>query len=108
MFRRWALSWLRADLAEYGKLARQGDPELSPATPPLIVGRTFYGKLTGQGVPELLQDVRLRLEQWQNDSDLASVRDKEALEKLPDDERRAWQQLWDDVDTLLKKVQEPK
>jgi Flp pilus assembly protein TadD len=83
MFRRWALAWLRADLAEYGKLSRRSDTQQ-------------------------LQVVRQRLEQWQDDSDLASVRDKKALDQLPDDERRAWQQLWDDVDTLLKKVQEPK
>jgi tetratricopeptide (TPR) repeat protein len=83
MFRRWALAWLRADLAEYDKLARQGDTELS------------------QAVCQWLGD-------WRNDSDLASVHDKKALDQLPDDERRAWQQLWDDVDTLLKKVQEPK
>jgi hypothetical protein len=33
-----------------------------------------------------------------------SVRDKEALAKLPEAERAAWQQLWADVETLLKKT----
>jgi len=37
---------------------------------------------------------------------LASVRDKAALDKLPEDERQQWRQLWDDVAALLKKVAE--
>jgi hypothetical protein len=32
------------------------------------------------------------------------VRDPEALERLPEAERQAWQQLWADVDALLKKA----
>jgi hypothetical protein len=52
--------------------------------------------------------LRQRLAHWQQDSDLASVRDKEALAKLPDDERRAWALLWEDVAALLHKVQEKK
>jgi hypothetical protein len=43
---------------------------------------------------------------WQQDSDLAWVRDREARAGLPDDERQAWSQLWDDVAALLKKVGE--
>jgi hypothetical protein len=35
--------------------------------------------------------------------DLASVRDQEALAKLTEAERAAWQQLWADVEQLLKK-----
>jgi hypothetical protein len=46
--------------------------------------------------------VRQRLAQWQKDADLASVRDKEALDRLPEDERAAWQRLWDDVESLWK------
>jgi hypothetical protein len=44
---------------------------------------------------------------WQEEPDLASVRDGPALAALPDDERRQWRQLWDDVAALLKTV-EPK
>jgi tetratricopeptide (TPR) repeat protein len=51
------------------------------------------------------QDVRERLAQWQQDSDLASVRDPAALDRLPDDERQQWRQLWDDVAALLRKVE---
>jgi hypothetical protein len=29
---------------------------------------------------------------------------KTALDKLPEDERATWRQLWDDVEGLLKKV----
>jgi hypothetical protein len=51
---------------------------------------------------------RQRLAHWQQDSDLAAVRDKAALAQLPEDERRAWGQLWEDVAALLKKVEREK
>jgi tetratricopeptide (TPR) repeat protein len=38
---------------------------------------------------------------WQTDPALASVRDPEALAKLPDAERAQWQRLWADVAALL-------
>jgi hypothetical protein len=80
MLRRQALRWLRADLAAYTRLA------------------------TGAGAAAR-QTVRQRLTHWQQDADLASVRDREALDQLPDDERGAWQKLWADVAGLLKKVE---
>jgi tetratricopeptide (TPR) repeat protein len=46
--------------------------------------------------------VQRTLLHWQKDADLASVRDKEALAKLPPAERKAWQQLWTDVAALLQ------
>jgi serine/threonine-protein kinase len=82
MLRRQALGWLRADLAPYAKLAERKE---SAST----------------------QTVRERLGHWQQDTDLASVRDGPALAALPDDERRQWRQFWDDVAALLKQV-EPK
>jgi serine/threonine-protein kinase len=42
---------------------------------------------------------------WQTDPDLAAVRDKDALAKLPDAERKDWQKLWSDVDALLRKTE---
>ena len=48
------------------------------------------------------------LKHWQKDPDLAGVRDRSALEKLPDAERAEWEKLWADVAELLKKVQEQK
>jgi hypothetical protein len=41
---------------------------------------------------------------WQADDDLASVRARDALAKLPDDERKQWEKLWSDVDKLLRRV----
>jgi serine/threonine-protein kinase len=81
--RRQALGWLRADLAAYAQLAGRDDPAAK-------------------------QTVRQRLEYWRQDADLAPVRDPVALDKLPDDERQSWRQLWDDVGALLKKVEETK
>ena len=44
---------------------------------------------------------------WLEDSDLSSVRDPEAVNQLPEDERPAWRQLWQDVAALRKKVDRP-
>jgi hypothetical protein len=38
------------------------------------------------------------LEHWQQDADLASVRDPQALAQLLEDERQPWQQLWQKVE----------
>jgi hypothetical protein len=46
------------------------------------------------------------LKHWQEDSDLAGVRDKEALEKLPEGEREAWRTLWAEVEALRQKAAE--
>jgi tetratricopeptide (TPR) repeat protein len=81
--RRQALGWLRDDLALYVKLAEREEPGAR------------------QVVPQTMQH-------WEQDADLASVRDQEALDKLPDDERQQWRQLWDDVGALLKKQEDKK
>jgi tetratricopeptide (TPR) repeat protein len=81
MLRRQALAWLRDDLAAYRKLAERD---------------AAAGK----------QLVRERMQHWQRDADLASVRDPQALGQLPEDERRQWHQLWEEVATLLKKVEQ--
>jgi tetratricopeptide (TPR) repeat protein len=39
---------------------------------------------------------------WLSDPELASVRDDQALLRLPDDELLAWRKLWRDVATLLQ------
>jgi hypothetical protein len=79
MLRREALGWLRESLAQHAKQAEQ--PEAAAR----------------QAVCEWMR-------RWQQDADLAPVRDPAALEKLPEDERAAWRALWADVDALLKKV----
>jgi serine/threonine-protein kinase len=83
MLRRQALRWLRADLAAYTCLATGAEAAAR-------------------------QTVRQLLTHWQQDSDLATVRDPAALDRLPDDERQQWRRLWDDVATLLHKVEAPK
>jgi serine/threonine protein kinase/Tfp pilus assembly protein PilF len=47
------------------------------------------------------------LRHWQKDSDLASIRDKAALAKLPAQEQKEFTQLWSDVAALLKKPDTP-
>jgi serine/threonine-protein kinase len=47
------------------------------------------------------------LKNWTQDEDLAGVREASALEKLPEDERRAWRQLWRDVEILRQQAAAP-
>jgi serine/threonine-protein kinase len=77
--RKQALGWLRGDLAEYTKLSGNGPP----AARPFIVQQ---------------------LKHWQEDSDLAGIRDAAGLAKLPAEERAVFTQLWADVTALLKKA----
>jgi thiol-disulfide isomerase/thioredoxin len=46
------------------------------------------------------------LRRWQEDRDLAGIRDAAALTKLPAEERAACTQLWADVAALVQKAQE--
>jgi tetratricopeptide (TPR) repeat protein len=79
--RRQALAWLRSDLDAWAKL-------LDSAT------------------SEQRAQILGVLKHWQEDSDLAGVRDKEALEKLPEGEREAWRTLWAEVEALRQKAAE--
>jgi serine/threonine-protein kinase len=82
-WRRQALDWLRADLSAYGKLLEGGKPEA--------------GTLVQQ-----------RLQQWRQDRDLTGIRDKDAVDKLPAQQREACQRLWADVEAFLQKAQPQK
>jgi hypothetical protein len=73
------LTWLRADL----ELWKQ--------------------RLTG-GKPPERQAAQQALRHWQADPDLAGVRDRAALAKLPEAERQDWAKLWGDVAALLAKA----
>jgi serine/threonine-protein kinase len=75
--RRQALDWLAADLAAWGKLA---------------------GNALAR--PTLLKTLR----HWQEDPDLAGVREPAALAQLPEAERAQWQKLWADVAGLLRRA----
>jgi serine/threonine-protein kinase len=74
--RQQALTWLKTDLAQ--------GIRLSPSRPTIAL-------------------VRQTLQHWQEDSDLAGVRD-DALEKLPQTERDAWKKLWADVEAVLART----
>jgi hypothetical protein len=75
--RKQALDWLRADLALHTMQLQTGKPA-DRAT------------------------VQQALRHWQQDPDLAGLRDKAALAKLPAEERVAHERLWADVAELLK------
>jgi tetratricopeptide (TPR) repeat protein len=74
-----ARAWLEAELATWAKVVASAST------------------IQRQAIASTVQD-------WQEDLDLASVRDENALAKLPDDERRAWKSLWANVDALLTKA----
>jgi TPR repeat protein len=74
--RQQALGWLQADLTAYTKLARSA-------------------------AAQDRQQARRALQHWQKDPTLASVRDKAALDSLPEPERAAWRKLWGEVAKLL-------
>ncbi len=76
--RRQALNWLRADLAAWGQRLEK-EPDKARAL------------------------VHEKLRYWQQDADFAGVRG-EALAKLPEAERQAWQQLWADVEETLSRA----
>jgi serine/threonine-protein kinase len=82
-FRTQARDWLRADL---GLISRQLDT----------------------GNPQDRAAVVEALKHWKHDPDLAGIRDAEALSRIPETERKAWQALWADVEALLERAQGPK
>jgi tetratricopeptide (TPR) repeat protein len=45
------------------------------------------------------------LEHWKVDTELAGVRDPDALARVPEAERQEWYSLWADVEVLLERVQ---
>jgi tetratricopeptide (TPR) repeat protein len=80
-WRKQTLEWLRADLALRARQLESGKPE---------------DRATVQQI----------LQHWKSDRDLAGIRDKDALGKLPMEEQEACKKLWMDVDALDQKAQE--
>jgi serine/threonine protein kinase/Flp pilus assembly protein TadD len=78
-WRKQALEWLRADLGVIRKRLETGKP-----------------------LDRVLLQQRLR--HWQRDPDLASLRDPDAVARLPADEQEACKQLWAEVEASLAKV----
>jgi eukaryotic-like serine/threonine-protein kinase len=77
--REQARSWLRADLAAWGKMLDGGDAKVRP-----VIVKT--------------------LAHWKEDRDLAGIREEAPLAKLPEAEREAFRALWADVEALRKKA----
>ncbi len=80
-FRGLALGWLKAELEAWTTVLGSGPPQARPA-------------------------IVQTLNHWQQDTDLAGIRDSESLAKLPEAERKEWQSLWADVEALLKRARE--
>jgi hypothetical protein len=78
-WRQQALAWLRTDVA---LLTRQLD----------------------QGTRQARTQVQGLLEHWQQDPDLAGIRDEAGLAWLSDAERPACRQLWADVAASLRRA----
>jgi tetratricopeptide (TPR) repeat protein len=77
--RNQACAWLRAELGDWTKRLDSARPADRLA-------------------------VQQQLQRWQRNSDLAGVRDRDALAKLPADEREAWRKLWGDVEVLRQQA----
>jgi eukaryotic-like serine/threonine-protein kinase len=79
LLRRQALDWLRQDL-------------------------TWCGRRLDDGNAQINARIRQRLQFWWGDPDMAGVHAKDALARLPDEERGRWERLWSDVDALLRRL----
>ena len=66
-----------------------------------------WTKLLGSASAQQRQAIAATLKHWQQDADLASVRDEAGLAKLPGEEREGWKALWIKVDELLGKARKP-
>ena len=77
--REQARAWLQAELAVWTKFVESGPPQARP-----FIVQT--------------------LQHWQNDTDLAGIREAKALEALPEAEREPWRALWAGVDALLARA----
>jgi len=81
-WRRQALDWLRQDL-------------------------TWWGKAIDKDNARTNAQARLMMQHWLTDADFAGVRGRDALARLPEEERRPWERLWSDVDALRRRVSQP-
>jgi serine/threonine-protein kinase len=77
--RQQALAWLQADLAALAELLKKAPAKVGPV-------------------------VQSTMKHWQQDTDLAGLRDPTAQAKLPEAERDAWKKLWAAVEELRKRA----
>jgi len=66
-----------------------------------------WSKLLASANAQQRQAIAATLKHWKEDTDLASVRDDDALARLPADERKACKLLWANVDELLARASKP-
>jgi tetratricopeptide (TPR) repeat protein len=100
--RRQALNWLREDLAV---LAQQVSASTTqPAGSDVASG--LLKQLAQQSTASPTEVVWAidKLSHWQNDPDLAGLRDEKELTRLPPEEQVAWRRLWANVRVLRKKA----
>jgi hypothetical protein len=90
----------KLDDAEKARLRKQADEWLR-------ADLSAYAKLIASGKPDARALVQQRLQHWQQDADLAGIRDANALAKLPETERENWRKLWADVDALRIRAATP-
>ncbi len=76
--RRRALAWLRAEVAAWTRVFESGSPA---------------ERATALSV----------IRWWTRDTDLATVRGADALARLPETERKAWQVFWGEYEALMRK-----
>ena len=81
-WRRRALDWLRQDL-------------------------TWWGRALDSGNAQTTVQARQKMQHWLTSADFAGVRGRDALARLPEEERQHWETLWSDVDALLRRVSQP-
>ncbi len=104
-----------AALAASGKgedahnLAREKAAELSEqARQWLCDDLSAYRQSTPKADSQVRQMIAQRLRHWQQDTDLAGIRDKDRLALVPAPERQKSVKLWKDVAQLLKELAESK
>jgi tetratricopeptide (TPR) repeat protein len=96
-----ALICLRSDLAAWSRLL-----ETQPAEARAGVQRTMKLDVAMIDLRVACPHVQETLRHWQQDANFAGVRG-DALAKLPEAERQAWQQLWANVEALRLRAKDP-
>jgi serine/threonine-protein kinase len=86
-----ALLWLKDDLAVWSKVVDSGPPRADLGA---------WEKIFGVGPQMVRAATFYTLRAWRVNEDLISVREPEALAKLPDCERKAWEAFWAEVEAV--------
>jgi tetratricopeptide (TPR) repeat protein len=86
------------------KLDAEGKAKLRQQALTWLRQELDFWKGQDKGDPLATQEMVNKLNHWQTDPDLASVRDDKALTPLPEAECKEWQALWADVAQLLQKT----